>query len=223
MEHAPLNPIEEKLVKSDGGGLPKNMIAVAVQVDADGICRHSGLVIGVKGKYELFHYTGKEVKLEPLPIGEWYLHKELEILNADESVGFLHHCQMILDSANPQYGFVFDGSYYNAQGHYVSTNPFGEYTTCVGFCINTITGFLFNVERYFQVEDWGAENLPDWYFDAFMAKNSHLNREQVQPHIRRITPAEYTTSAYLEQLPIRKEKVDELIEDVKAAIVAKRN
>jgi hypothetical protein len=98
--------------------------------------------------------------------------------------------------------------------------------TCVGFFINVIKGFLESKE-YFSYDDWEEstiENL-DVYFDNFI-KTNKIPSDKVdlfKRNFRRISPSDIITSVYIDDLPITKKAVDEIISDVKHVLVTKRS
>lgn len=166
-----LEKIEEDLVRIESGEiLPENTVLVAVQVDDVGRATHSALLIGVEGDYFLFHFTSTEVLLDPAPLNEWYFCKELEVVNGEEfSLDFLAHCENIIIEETPNFGMWFDGSYYDENGrHFTDSSPV-NYTTCVGFCIRVITGFLISKSKYFELDDWDTQSVENLLHTEFFA------------------------------------------------------
>ena len=214
--------INNTFIKAVDNTLPDNFIAVAIAVNPGGRGYHSGLVIGVDGEYKLFHFTGTDVELKEFPIEEYYSWKELEVIDKNESLAFLAHCEMIEEIAQPKFGYIFDGSYY-INNEYITNTELGEKTTCVGFCINTITGFLVTKQQYFELEDWDADEQANIYLDEYLQNNQHVNREEIKSYFKRIKPSEYTASAYITDLPIRKQNVDLIIQDVEREIQRQTN
>lgn len=222
-----LETISLELIKSDTE-LPENIIAVAVNVDQDGIAYHSGLLVGVSGEYFIFHYPGNTPNYEMIEYpftGNWYYHKNLDILPQNLSLSFKQLCETILLNAQPKYGFVYGGSFYNENGVYISPDNLDEVTTCVGFCINVITGFLWNNE-YIQYEDWSEDDNESELYTRWRAwferKYTDNETRAYRPHIRRITPAELTSSAFFKELPIRKKEIDTIVNQVIQVLADKR-
>jgi hypothetical protein len=221
-----LKKIDSNLIKSDSGNLPQNLIAIAVLINEKLEGQHSGLIIGVEGVYYLFHYTGESIELEnPVPTGQWYFHKSLDIIPQEESETFLWHCQKIKsDNRDLKYGFMFDGSYYH-EGKYFTESNLPEFSTCVGFCINVISGYLYD-QKYIEVSDWENEPIQGGFqrfFDEALIQVPNLDQELYKTHHKRITPAECTASAYIDEIPVRKNAIDAIIENVKISIQNKRS
>lgn len=230
-----LERIQAEIIKfPDEDQLPENLVAVAVKVDDLGLAFHSGLIIGVDGVYHLFHYGGNTVDLEDVPIDEWYLCKELEIVDGQEfSLSFLAHCQNILSEESPNYGQYYDGSYYDEDGKYFNEAGTSNFTTCVGFCIKVITGFIHKKEQYFELSDWDNatadsfyHNIPQFYFDVFIKKfkqkNPKVSEGDFRKAYKRISPSEYTASAFITDLPIRREAIQNILVNVDSTIKSKR-
>lgn len=221
-----LEQIDKELFQSDTVKPDKNFVAAAVMVLPNGYAQHSGFVISYNNDYYLFHYTGEKVELEGIPTGQWYFHKKLDFITEDEVLAFYAHCRIIKDKANPKYGFFYAGDYYNKEGKYFSESGIQEYMTCVGFCINVVTGFFEN-NTYFTYNDWDDTGLkrPNEYFEDFLKKAKEENPDVkidetlYRRHIRRISPLEYTTSAYLETLPITKSEVDKSKGNVQTILI----
>lgn len=221
------NKIDSSLIKSDTGNLPLNLIAIAVLINEHNVAQHSGLIIGVNGVYYLFHYPGPGEKItldSPIPSGEWYFHKSLDIIDQDESEAFLWHCTKIQEgNQNLTYGFIFDGSYYH-DGVYFSKSNLEEFSTCVGFCINVISGYLYD-NKYLEIDDWDSQPIQNGfveYFEYAKSQVPNLDEDLYKTHHKRITPAECTASAYMDVLPIRKIHIDSILENVKLSISKKR-
>lgn len=218
----------------DGDSIADNVVAVAVKIDDHGVAVHSGLLVGVDNEYYLFHYTSKEVLLEnPVPKDEWYFCKELEIIDGEEySLNFLAHCQTILQEEAPNYGFWFDGSYYDGNGRYFTNGKAKNYTTCVGFCIKVISGFIQNHDEYFVLSDWDVSTMSNMlennqeyfhkFFLRFSENNPGITADDFKQSFKRITPLEYTGSAFLKKMPVRKADLEGITESVGSILVQKR-
>lgn len=220
-----LTEIDSNLIQSDSGTLPSNLVAIAVMINEDGIGQHSAIIIGVNRTYYLFHYTSEFILLENnIPQGRWYYHKVLEAIPQDESEAFLSHCESISrDNRDIKYGFIFDGSYYR-DGVYFSNSGLPEFSTCVGFCINVITGYLWDSD-FLKVDDWHTQPIRNGFIEFYeRAKLAvpDLDEELYKIHHKRIQPDECTASAYITELPVTKKAVDEIIADVRLAISQKR-
>ena len=211
-----LKDIEKELVKSDTEKLPDNFVAIAVQLNDKGVAIHSGLIIGVKGEHKLFHFTiSDDIKLEDIPSEEWYFHKEIKLISPSEVNVFLQRCKMIQDTANPRFGFFYDGSYYNEKGKLVSTANKGGYTNCSLFCINVILGYI-ESETYFEYSDWTSDKVSDGFYQSLVNRRpffiSEMELENLKSILIRIPPIDYTASAFKNELPIRKQDIGEEVE-----------
>ncbi|WP_254410964.1 hypothetical protein [Dyadobacter diqingensis] len=215
----------------DGSELLPNTVAVAIHVDENGIGIHSAILIGVDGNYSLFHFTAVEVLLEaPAPVDQWYFCKELEVIDGDEfSIDFLAHCQNIIKQQDPKFGYRFDGSYYDQDGLHFTTIEQANYTTCVGFCIRVISGFLQDNDEYFKTDDWTIESTRDApinyfnkFYSEFHAEFPDVSEEIFWESCKRILPVEYTASAFFNSLPVRKRNIDDIVNNVQAALAHKR-
>lgn len=226
--------IDKALFNANAIQSGKNFVAVAAFVDEKGQAFHSGLVIKYKEKAILFHYTGQVVSLANLPHTTFKIfHKELPFILEDEVAAFYVHCTQIQKHAQPKYGFFYAGDYYDVDGKFFSSSTMPEYMTCVGFCINVVKGYLENHD-YFVHEDWDESSYADPnydgpadYFQEFLEivkrDNPHekIDEALFRKNLRRITPSEYTTSAFLSQLPVRKEHTDPILDSVKRALKQK--
>jgi hypothetical protein len=110
-----------------------------------------------------------------------------------------------------------------------SNSGLPEYSTCVGFCINVITGYLYDHDKYFEVTDW--DNIPDEhpsfrrYFEKALQETPNLDIDLYKSHHRRIRPDEYIAAAYFDtsKIPIRKQTIDSIIGNVGSVISSKRS
>ena len=225
-----LKKISKELLDIDNNiGLKDNFVGIGVQIDGNGVGYHSLIAIGVESDYYIFHFTSKDLELKMIPIENQKFHIKYvdDLVDPEFSVSFLTHCKRIMKFPAPQYGHIVNNAYYDEEGKYVSDNEITNFATCVGFCINVMKIFIMS-EKYFEFEDWNADGMDDFakehptYFDRFynnfFAHNPNITPEQFDKLYKRITPSEYTASAYLKNLPIRKSEINEIIEDVKKAI-----
>ncbi|MCW3071070.1 MAG: hypothetical protein JWO44_960 [Bacteroidetes bacterium] len=203
-----LEDIDKAIIKSDSAELPLNFVAVAVQLSSKGVATHCGLIISVNGICKLFHFNiDDEIHLESVPEGKWYFHKELAIISPQEAEVFLSRCEMILDTANPRFGFFYDGSYYDEKGTLVSKSNQSEYTNCVLFCINVILGFI-ESDKYISFSDWASDAVSDGFFLHFSDRKKKFmateDLEKLRAILLRIPPLDYTATAFKNKLPIGK-------------------
>lgn len=220
-----LKHIDKELLICDGKMPTKHFVGVGVEINALGITRHVGLVFFCDDGYFLFHFNGSDVEIEEEPLG-WYF-KKLDFINSEFCNQFFGHCKKIKDIAKPVNGYFYPGSYYSSDGVYCTNLGLPEYMSCVGFCINVVKGFI-EADEYFHYQDWTNLNgeFDKKYISDFIEKykkiRPDMNEELISNNIRRITPPEYLASAYLEELPIRRNAVRNILNLVTQAIREKK-
>lgn len=192
----------------------EDFIACTSEVDSSGNCVHSGLLICCDKELKYFHYTGKKVELtDNLPDNLYY--KKLEIIDDELILSFLFHCEKLSTEINPTYGFVFDDSYYDSNGDYYLINASQDITTCVGFCIKVLNGFL--DVKYLETSDWDENTLNS--LGNLKAKFlNYLRNQGIDPDVlqssgvlKRILPLEMITSSFFDKCPIKKNDTDSVL------------
>jgi len=218
-----IEEIDASLINSDLNDLRSDFVAVAIKI-REGEATHAGLIISTNGKYFLFHFIPQGVGLIDVPKSEWYFHKVFDFISSDESAAFLSHCKIIKKESKPTFGYSYDGSYYDSSGTYFSKNNLPQIMTCVGFCMNVVLGYI-ESKVYFEFESWPSDPSTETYFDEhekeFIEKFPDHDIEKVKENWRRITPAEYFASGFL-QIPIKRIEINKIIENVKKAIKNKQ-
>lgn len=216
-----------ELIRLDNLDLDADFVSISCEIADNGYCKHSGFIINFQDQIFYFHYSGEEVLLEDITanfdqIKNIYI-KELDIIPEPDVVSFLGHCQKLKKKGvHPTYGFVFDNSYYdpNTKDSFL-VNAQHDITTCVGFCIKVIRGFLYNHEEYLKIGDWSNLNMEEInpraveYINHFLEKYAKANNISVDElfdkgDLKRITPSEILTSTYFQDLPISKNSIDEI-------------
>jgi hypothetical protein len=231
-----LKKIDKKLLAIDSDFEDKDFVSIAVLINDIGECQHSGFIIKLGDDFHLFHYTGELIDIEyNIDNSQWYFFKTLDIIGEDEVLTFLHHCEEVKDnSPTPAYGFVYDGSYF-VDGQYFTETGIQQFTTCVGFCLTIIKGFMHNHDEYLKLDDWDfgstqTEEFRNKYLYKFFERNLVI-LEQKYPdrieeiklnYIKRITPSELTSSAFFDKLPIQKSEIDSIIDNVCLSLYNKR-
>lgn len=231
-----LKKIDKKLLAVDSDFEDKDFVSIAVFINDIGECQHSGFIIKLGDDFHLFHYTGELIDIEyNIDNSKWYFFKTLDIIGEDEVLTFLHHCEEVKDnSPTPAYGFVYDGSYF-VDGQYFTETGIQQFTTCVGFCLTIIKGFMHNHDEYLKLDDWDfgstqTEEFRNKYLYKFFERNLVI-LEQKYPdrieeiksnYIKRITPSELTSSAFFDKLPIQKSEIDSIIDNVCLSLYNKR-
>ncbi|WP_316845531.1 hypothetical protein [Pedobacter psychrodurus] len=205
--------IEKELIQSKTIVPGADFVAISVTADEKGNAVHSGLLIRHDDQVYFFHYNKEKVLLNEVDISlaERVFHKELSIIDRKLIRAFINHCRIIEHTAQPNYGYFYGGSFYE-DGEYHSDSPFPQLMTCVGFCINVITGFL-EEKKYIEHTDWEpVSEKAEQYFQDFVAtfKASHTEAdiENLKKDMRRIKPSELLASGYFSELPIRKTSTD---------------
>jgi hypothetical protein len=201
-----------------------DFVAITAEVDEEMFCKHSGLIISFEEKIFYFHFTGVKVELveitdDLVKYNKLYF-KKLDIILEDDVVSFLGHCEKLQrKGVHPLYGFVFNDSYYDSSKLSYLTNSNHDITTCVGFCIKIIRGFIYNNSEYIKINDWSSSsvaNVPQWLLDhiekflTIYATENNLTVDQLfsQDELKRILPSELLSSAFFQNLPIPKSQID---------------
>jgi hypothetical protein len=222
--HVNLNTIGEDLLKLCDSELHEDFIAICVQVDAQGHAKHNGIVICYDEKLYYFHFNGnvhyEELDIDNLP-NDLYINK-IRIFGDGIVLSFMAYCEILKDEVSPEYGFVFQDSFYNGDGTYYSESNLPDITTCVGFCINVIRGFLYKNKKYIEIDDWDNSTIDSLPYDfQYLLDSIKIQLEQIanatdqtilqsikDNNFKRIKPSELTCSAFFEDLPIRKTSID---------------
>lgn len=201
-----------------------NLVGLISTVTDKGFCNHAGILIHYDDKISIFHFNGNEVLLQEAKQEELgiMLFKKLEIVHEYEVPAFLGFCKDLLDrGVSPSYGFLFDKGYYDpySKESYIKNTKI-DITTCVGFCIKVIRGFIYTHEEYIKLDDWNIESLNTSkivelksYLDGF-AEYLQIDSEELyqKDDIKRIKPSELLASTYFGDLPIEKVRIDSKLE-----------
>lgn len=216
-----------------------DFVAISCEITDEGFCKHSGLIISFDESIYYFHFTGIEVKLQDITdtidaFESTYL-KKLEVIVEQDVVSFLGHCQKLKNKGvKPAYGFVFNDSYYDSTTKQsFLLNAEHDITTCVGFCIKVIRGFIFNNDEYIKLEDWDENSLDSverWLFDyinkylKIYADKNGVSVEDLYSNneLKRILPSELLSSTYFIELPIPKSNIDSVRPNLEKYLVAQK-
>lgn len=224
----------EEIYKLSNYNFSEDLVGISLQLDDNNNCIHSGLIICLENEIYYFHYTGLEVKLENLT--NTYnqknniVFKKLDIINKGEETTFLGFCEDLLENGvHPIYGFIFNDSYYDPNtGESYLVNSIHDITTCSGFCIKVIRGFIYNHPEYLKLNDWTLEslNLANTNLIEFsmktireyaIEKNITSTEELFQTdELKRISPSEILASTFFNELPIRKIQIDQILLEVES-------
>lgn len=209
--------LQGTLIKYNENELPSNFVSIAVFLDGN-IPKHAAILIRHKSSDYLYHYPGFR---NPPMVEEGYnyenvlIYKILDFFDTeDESdVGaFLQYCKRVCQQTSVTYGYIMDGSSYDNQGRYQTLSGLPEIATCVGFCVNTLTNAITDIESsYFNLEDWDSSGVDpgvdQWSIDEATRKYKSLDWNNYNAFKKRITPLEYLCSAFCEVYPINKETI----------------
>lgn len=207
--------IRDNLSLSKSINSTDNFVAITVTLNDLGQASHSGLLISYNKTTYHFHFDTADVLLlqVDLKLAKNVYHKKLEIIDRQLIASFLNHCKIIAKTAMPQYGYFYGGSYYE-NGIYHSNNNTPQLMSCVGFCINVITGFI-EEKKYIEFLDWQpVTDKAEKWFNTFVVelqkKYPKLDVNALKNDFRRIKPSELISSAYFNMLPIRKVQTDQV-------------
>jgi hypothetical protein len=218
--------LKEKLIRLRDVSTEENFVAIGVTITAiDGIQQggHSAIFLCLEKTLYIFHFFPENVIFQEAQQDaayNYYYLKKLDYFSDDETelIMFKSYCERIKEKSNLKFGFVFGGSFYDPlTGEYFSDSlTLPELSTCVGFCINVLTGWIFEIEKYLEFDDWETITLehPGFrnVFERVRERYPTLNEEEYNAKHKRIHPNELTISSYfsVENMPIRKKMIDEL-------------
>lgn len=190
-------------------------VAISVTLNEIGQASHSGLVIRYNDLTYYFHYDKRNVLLRQVDLkqAEQVFHKKLDIIDEQLIPSFLSHCKIIESTASPIYGYFYGGSYFE-NGIYHSNNSSPQLMTCVGFCINVLTGFI-EEKNYIEFSDWQpVTDAAEKWFNDFIVEleetHPNVNLGELKKEFRRIKPSELISTGYFNDLPIRKIQTDQI-------------
>jgi hypothetical protein len=217
--------IEDNIISCEADELPENMIGSAIVTNPDST-EHAAIFIRYNGESKLFHFTGKDVMIEDFfNPGENYYYKNMDVIDPILLPAFLAQCELILEKAQPKFGYFYEGAIYDPNGDFVSPSDSPEYMTCVGFCLNVIKGFLADKD-YFNYSDWDSSTLDVTYVEKFL---EHVKRENpaiiiddFKSNLRRISPSEFISGAFSQDIPVTKSFIDDIKTDIIRAYNSKK-
>ena len=208
--------IDDNIISCQADDLPENMIGAAIVTNGD--TQHAAIFIRYNGESKLFHFTGKDVMIEDFfNPGEIYFHKIIDEVDPLLIPSFLAQCELILEKAEPKFGYFYEGGLYDQNGDFISPGSVPQYMTCVGFCLNVIKGF-FDGEEYFSYTDWDNSTVDESYVEQFLTRvqeeNPDLKIDDFKADLRRILPIEYLSGAFSPDRPVTKAFIDGIKTDV---------
>jgi hypothetical protein len=228
-----------ELIPVNKCNLDEDFVAISSIIETDGFCKHSGLLICYDESLSYFHFNGQTVELVDITASiltnsNLYF-KKLDIIVSEETVSFLGHCEKLNNtSISPLYGFVFNNSYYDSETkEHFMVNAEHDITTCVGFCIKVLRGFLFNHDEYLKLADWNVDSLASvetWIFDyinkylTIYANQNNIKVDELysDDELKRILPSELLSSGFFADLPIEKVTIDSIRPDLENHFVSSK-
>ena len=231
----PNKKIEQHLMHFDNHDLDEEFFGVAVSLNDNGIPQHSGVVICYEGEKLFFHFNGK-VLLENVTeeVTDIY-YKKLELFPETYLPYIRAYFDILLNTVDPLYGFVFTDSYYNDDGTYVSdVDGLPDFCTCVGFCINVIRGLFLKQTKYLETTDWTDDSLQqvaDFFIeqvDNYLTAVEKFEPEKLEKvkksSYKRILSVELLLSGFFakpKKLPVRKADISPKILDTRKILQQK--
>lgn len=214
-----------KLIKTSESDLSRNFIAIAMKltkIDSGvQIGDHSALLICVHSQLYIFHYLPSGIifrlAIAETDLGNYY-HKEIKFFSTSDSFldAVLARFESIKKRSKIMYSMIFDSSHYDENGLYVSKSGLPEFATCVGFCINVLSGLILESDEFVKISDWDNFDIKhpklQEYIEAAKEAYPDLDESKYQTHHKRITPNECTITGYFSgsDIPISKARVQEL-------------
>lgn len=206
--------------------IPDNMVGAAMTIDVNG-SHHAAIFLRYNGESKLFHFDGRSVSIEDVSGLEEYYQKQLNFIEPILLPSFFAQCELILEKAQPQFGFFYEGSLYNEEGDFKSPSHSPEYMTCVGFCLNVIKGFLSD-EEFLSYDEWDESSLDgvmeyvELFLEKVKATHPSINIDDFKVNLRRITPIEYLSGAFSDEIPVKKSFIDSIAHQVLRLIEEKK-
>lgn len=214
------------LLKFNEHSLPENFVSIAVEIDNEKIIPfHAAILIRHKNINYLHHYPGSKPPevIENFNESGWHIYKIIDSIRVDDAneVGaFLQHCKRICNKSSITYSYICDSSYYDSNGDFVSSSGLPELGTCVGFCLNTLSNTLIDLEEsIIELSDWDdSENdkpYDKWSLSQVTKKYPDLDWTLYNTFKKRITPLEYLCISFFDKYPIKKASVNSIKANVR--------
>jgi len=215
--------ILNRIYKSYDNDLKENFVAAAIKYRSENHeVDHAGIAICLNENLYIFHFNGIGIRLDILDPKKWFIENKLDFIKSKEVASFFVYCEEISKECKPEYGYVYNGSFFLPDGKYFSEVEDYQFMTCVGFCINVLTGAIEN-NKYLLHEDWElADHEKGVYFEKYMEgileSIPESKRKILKNNQRRIDPMDYFTSSFVYEKPISKASIDSLKPSVEKAI-----
>lgn len=218
--------ISDTLCKFNDKKLPANFVSIATKIE-NNIPTHAAILIRYQDRNFLHHFPGstKPEVIDDFNEDGWFVYKIIDALSSseDEVGAILQYCYRICKSSKITYSYIADGSSYADKGNFISKIGLPEFGTCVGFCTNTLTNTIIDIEdSYLNLDDWDDSDLVGWVdkwsIQQAQKKYPDLDWTLYNAFKKRITPLEYLCSAFINEYPINKLKIDEIKNTVQESI-----
>lgn len=220
--------VKNTLSRFNDNSLPENFVSIAVQVDEQCQPYHAAILIRYENVDYLCHFPGRTppVIIENFDESGWHIYKIIKAFietDSSEVGAVLQYCRRICAQSDMIYGYIIDGSCYNDDGTYHSKTGLPEFGTCVGFCLNTLSGILVDIDdSIIEFEDWDdsavIHDVDVWSRSKAGKKYPSLDWTLYNAFKKRVTPIEYLCMAYFDKYPIKKIKIDRMVSSVLAEV-----
>jgi len=205
--------IKSRLKASEPDSLPDKFVAAAVQIGANGSIQHAAIAVGSEYGKHIFEYDSAIVNKLDIENSSMYYQKDFETVPSYLSEAFYVHCSEAVKNCAPEYGYFYNGTYFK-DGKLINPDECSPYRmTCVGFCLGILQGWHTEDGTFLDYEDWNAANsMSDAEAAAELNKLKeiyhYLDEEELKSGMRRIRPAEYLSSAFIDKMPVQKALID---------------
>ncbi|MVM39485.1 hypothetical protein GO730_20975 [Spirosoma sp. HMF3257] len=213
--------IRGTLLRFNDHSLPENFVSLAVRIDNENYePYHAAILIRHKKIDYLHHFPGGDppIVVENFNEHGWYIYKILKSSNNNDpsEIGaILQYCKRICTQTNITYSFIADGSSYSETGDFLSKLGLPEFGTCVGFCLNTLSGIIIDVDdSLVELTDWDDSEI-NFRYDAWSQAEARKKYPNLDWNLyysvkKRITPTEYLCVSYFDEFPIRKASISQI-------------
>ncbi|WP_337045436.1 hypothetical protein [Emticicia sp. 17c] len=213
------------LYKFNEESLPENFVSIAVNIHKDKIePTHAAILIRHENINYLHHFPGQTLPevIDNFNESGWYIYKIINFIEVGDSyeVGaFLQYCRRVCKNSNITYSYIADGSSYNDRGQFISRIGLPEFGTCVGFCLNTLSNAILDIENsIIELDDWDDSEILQWVDNQSVLqvqkKYPDLDWNLYNAFKKRITPLEYLCISFFDDYPIKKNEVDKIKGDI---------
>ncbi|MGG5599316.1 hypothetical protein ACPDHJ_05880 [Myroides sp. C8-3] len=218
--------INENLKNISAASIENDFVGIYGEIDESGDCEHVGLIIRYNSNTHLFHFDRTGIHLVPFNISDDTIryYKKLSLFDHKEKVvDFLGHCEYlkrVIPSNIARNTYLLDSSYFSStdQEFLIGSDSNLVITTCVGFCIKVIDGAMLE-NNYINLNDWDESSLSQSYRERTLEYLQRIADEEEktledlfnESDLKRITPSELISSAFIDDHAIRKESIDSIV------------